>query len=326
MVKAAPLDCTVAAPNGDGRLARIVGADGLGMTVEAFGPERREPALVFAHGFGQTRHAWRATARALGLGGHRALSFDARGHGDSDWRTGGAYQLDDFVGDIQTLVTYVGIAPVWIGASLGGLLGMLAEAERGPLFRALILVDITPRWEKAGAERILDFMRAHPQGFADLAAAQVAIEQYLPHRASGRSPERLRKLLVPGADGRFRWHWDPALLECISVEAERSPARLANAARALRLPVLLISGGRSDVVSPATIAEFQTLVPHAEHVCLDDATHMVAGDVNDGFTAAIDAYLQRLDAAAIMRARGAHVGANDDAKSRRPSTVHPESL
>ncbi len=69
---------------------------------------------------------------------------------------------------------------------------------------------------------------------------------------------------------------------------------LTQAARELRLPVLLISGGRSDVVSDHTIAEFQTLVPHAEHERIDDATHMVVGDANDRFVDTISRYLRRM--------------------------------
>ena len=41
------------------------------------------PTVLLAHGFGQTRHAWEATAMALADAGYQALSFDARGHGDS---------------------------------------------------------------------------------------------------------------------------------------------------------------------------------------------------------------------------------------------------
>jgi pimeloyl-ACP methyl ester carboxylesterase len=176
---------------------------------------------------------------------------------------------------------------------MGGLLGMVAEAERGPLFSTLVLVDITPRWEQAGVERILRFMRARPDGFADLDEAQQAIREYLPHRADARSPERLRKLLVPTPDGRLRWHWDPALLDSVAAEAERWGERLKRAAMALRVPVLLVSGGRSDVVSEHTIREFRELVPHAEHVALRDATHMVAGDANDRFTAVVADWLAR---------------------------------
>lgn len=266
--------------------------DGLRLRYDRHG-DPAAPATMFAHGFGQTRHAWTATASTLAAAGGHAVTADGRGHGESGWAPGGRYVFEDFIADVPALVGAVGPRPAWIGASMGGLLGMVAEAERGPLFSTLVLVDITPRWEQAGVERILRFMRARPDGFAGLDEAQQAIREYLPHRADARSPERLRKLLVPTPDGRLRWHWDPALLDSVAAEAERWGERLKQAAMALRVPVLLVSGGRSDVVSEHTIDEFRQLVPHAEHVALHDSTHMVAGDANDRFTAVVADWLAR---------------------------------
>lgn len=278
--------------------------DGVRIATASYGcgHETRAP-LVFAHGFGQSRHAWDTSAAALAATGRRAITVDGRGHGASDWSPTGAYTLDDFVGDVVVLVNQLPERPVLVGASMGGLVAMLAEAEHGPLFRALVLVDITPRWETAGVERILRFMRARPEGFADLDDADRAIREYLPHRADARAPERLAKLLVALPDGRLRWHWDPALLEAAEREAASWGPRLAAAAAKLTLPLQLISGERSDVVSRHTIDEFLTLAPHAEHVALAGVTHHVAGDDNDAFSGAVSAFLDRLDLA------GAHVAA-----------------
>lgn len=270
--------------------ASIGSWDGLRLRYDRHG-DPAGPATIFAHGFGQTRHAWSATASALARAGGHAITADGRGHGESGWAPGGRYVFEHFIADVPVLAGIAGTRPAWVGASMGGLLGMVAEAERGSLFSTLVLVDITPRWEQAGVERIMRFMRARPEGFADLDDAQQAIREYLPHRADARSPERLRKLLVPTPDGRLRWHWDPALLESVAAEAERWVERLKHAAMALRIPVLLVSGGRSDVVSEHTIREFRELVPHAEHVSLDEATHMVAGDANDRFTAVVADWL-----------------------------------
>ena len=63
------------------------------------------------------------------------------------------------------------------------------------------------------------------------------------------------------------------------------------AAAAGHVPVLLLSGGRSDVVSSETVAEFRSLVPHAQHVELADATHTLAGDDNDAFTREVEKFI-----------------------------------
>jgi pimeloyl-ACP methyl ester carboxylesterase len=280
--------------------ASLVSFDGVALATQHWHGER-SPSLLFAHGFGQTRHAWNGTARTLAGLGFDATTFDARGHGESERVPRGDYHMEQFVADLLTVAANArpadGRAPVLVGASMGGLLGLLAagEAEEGKEpFSALVLVDITPRWETAGVERILGFMRAHPDGFANYDEAASAIEAYLPHRRERKTEAQLKPLLRQDDDGRLRWHWDPALLDGPIQQSERYQPRLFAAAARVRVPVLLLSGARSDVVSSHTVDEFLGLVPHARHVTLPDATHMVAGDANDAFTREIATFLETL--------------------------------
>jgi len=280
---------------------RLPRADGVELAVTTHGPDDATPVL-FTHGFGQTCQAWENTAQVLAESGYRSLLVDARGHGGSDWNPASlAYSMEQFVNDLDAVADSASLAisapPVLVGASMGGLIGMFSAARAPGRFRALVLVDITPRWEADGVARILDFMGAHPDGFADFEHAAEAIAAYLPHRRGRKTPEQLRSLLVARADGRLRWHWDPRLLNEIARGGERHQDDLVAAARLVRVPTLLISGGQSDLVSSRNVAEFLQLVPHATHVQIADATHMVAGDRNDQFTATILTFLTTLAAA-----------------------------
>jgi pimeloyl-ACP methyl ester carboxylesterase len=264
-----------------------------------------DPALLFAHGFGQTRGAWNGTAAALARAGCRCVTFDTRGHGESDRVVGGDYHLDQFADDMLRLTGAQPEPPILVGASMGGLLGIVLAGEVRPApFRALVLVDITPRWETAGVERILAFMRAHPDGFASYDDAAEQIANYLPQRRERKSEQQLRPLLREGSDGRLRWHWDPALLAGVVAESERYQPRLLAAAAKIEIPVLMLSGARSDVVSRATVDEFLRLVPHARHVELPHATHMLAGDANDAFTREVMHFVHGL----VSPAAPAHAG------------------
>ena len=276
-------------------------ADGLALAGERWDGDGQRPDLLYLHGFGQTRQAWGHTAARLAREGWGGLALDGRGHGASD-RNGAQrpYSMDQFIGDVQGAVRGFARKPVLVGASMGGLLGVVTEGESaGGLYSALVLVDITPRWEAGGVARILDFMGAHPDGFADFEEAADAISRYLPHRRRRKTPAELAPLLVQRDDGRWVWHWDPRMLDQVARDGERYQPRLIAAARRVRVPTLLVSGGLSDLVSDATVDEFLTLVPHAEHVRIADATHMVAGDRNDAFTGAI------LDFLTAARSRGA---------------------
>jgi len=276
-------------------LHRLPVSDGLSLVVEARGPDHGLP-VVFAHGFGQSRHAWTRAAQSLADRGWRTVTFDARGHGDSDRVEDGRYELAQFVDDLLAVALSLDAPPVLVGASMGGLLGLVAAGETRPdPFRALVLVDITPRWETAGVERMLGFMRAHPQGFASLDEAAEEVAAYLPQRRRRKDRYELAQLLRRGADGRLRWHWDPAMLDTVACEGERHQQRLLNAARNIDVPTLLVSGGRSDIVSDATVKEFLDAVPHATHVQIPHAAHTLAGDDNAAFTAAIEPFLNTLD-------------------------------
>ena len=268
--------------------------DGLRLAIETRGPIDAPPVL-FAHGFGQSRHAWARVAEGLAGHGWRAVTFDARGHGDSGRLADGRYTLEQFVDDLLVVAHSLKAPPVLVGASMGGLLGLVAAGEGRPdPFRALVLVDITPRWESGGVERMLGFMRAHPRGFGSLDEAADAVAAYLPQRQRRKNRYELAQLLHRGQDGRLRWHWDPALLDTVAHEGERHQQRLLNAARNIDVPVLLVSGGRSDIVSEDTVAEFLEAVPHATHVEIPHATHTLAGDDNASFTAAIEPFIESL--------------------------------
>ncbi len=279
------------------RPSAITTHDGLRLHIDVYGQAGR--TLLLSHGFGQSRLAWERSAASLADQGYHCLAVDGRGHGLSGWNQGARYQMDQFVGDARQLAAREARKPIWVGASMGGLIGMVAEAETaGGLFEALVLVDVTPRWEADGVGRILEFMRAHPEGFATLDEARAAVAQYLAHRSEAErdersSTERLSRMLVSMPNGRLRWHWDPQLLDDLGERMDEHFARLNAAAARLKLPVLLVSGGRSDVVSDSTIEEFMRLVPHAEHQQIADATHMVVGDDNTRFTAAIAHFLKR---------------------------------
>ena len=273
--------------------AVVSGAGGVRLRVDVWG-DPAGPPVVLLHGGGQTRHAWGGTARRLADAGFQALAVDLRGHGDSD-RSGDAdYSLDAFADDLRAVAATLDRPPAVVGASLGGIAGLLAEGETPGLTSAVVLVDVAPRMEEEGVMRIVSFMTARPDGFADLEEAADTIAEYLPHRPRRTDLSGLAKNLRRGADGRWRWHWDPAFLSSDRRPgAMRDPARLAAAARALRVPTLLVRGGMSDLVSEESAADLLALQPAAEYVDVSGAGHMVAGDRNDAFNDAVLDFARR---------------------------------
>jgi pimeloyl-ACP methyl ester carboxylesterase len=284
----------------------FTGAAGNTLVADVYG-DTGNPVMLL-HGGGQTRHAWRHTAEHLARSGARAYAFDQRGHGDSEWIADGSYAFTDFAADAAAVATTLsarsGKHPIAIGASLGGMASLLAEgtAERkgeGPLFAAIVLVDITPRVDQSGVAKIQGFMRERAtEGFDTIAEAADAVAAYLPHRKRPRSTDGLRKNLRLHPDGRWRWHWDPRVLQgarSFAQDHNELEAALVEAAKAITIPALLVRGGSSELVQEAHVREFLELVPHADYIDVAEARHMVAGDSNDRFSDAVLDFVGKLD-------------------------------
>lgn len=275
---------------------RFLTDDHIELAAHAWG-QPEHPPVILLHGGGQTRHAWKNTARVLAAQGFYAMAMDLRGHGDSGWSPDGKYAIDSLVADLRCIAACCRQPPVLIGASLGGITGLVAEGEGPPLLAALVLVDVTPTVQDSGIEKIRQFMGAQMvEGFASIEAAADVIAAYLPLRARPQSLSGLGKNLRRHADGRYRWHWDPALLKFSDeLLLPALSARLTAAACGLKLPTLLVRGGASDLVSPADVERFLALVAHARHADISDAGHMVAGDVNDHFGGVVVDFLKDLE-------------------------------
>ena len=280
------------------REIEMPGAGGLRLAAEAAGDTAATPVILL-HGGGQTRHAWAGTAERLAGAGYYALTYDARGHGNSAWSEEGHYNADDFVADLHSVIDRLGRPPVLIGASMGGLTALVALGEAHPdMARALVMVDIAVRLERDGVSRVLEFMRqGQSEGFASLDEAARAINQYNPHRPPKRATEGLKKNLRLRANGRWYWHWDPRYLDSANRdrggEALVHEERRESAARCIRVPTLLVRGGMSDVLSAAGARALRDLIPQAELVDVTEAGHMVAGDRNDLFGDAVIDFLSR---------------------------------
>jgi pimeloyl-ACP methyl ester carboxylesterase len=267
---------------------------GVSIAADTFGDPSKQTVL-FLHGGGQTRHAWGGAANALSKLGFHTICTDHRGHGDSTWSSEGGYTLEVFAQDLLALREHFEEPPIIVGASLGGVSALKAEAiSDSPVAKGLVLVDTTPRMSASGVTRILNWMLDGLDGFASLEEAADAIASYLPHRTRRTDLSGLAKNLRLGDDGRYRWHWDPEMIRSWNPDhwsdGEAAQAeiqeRLDGAAK-ISIPVLLIRGRLSDVVSEENAREFLEYVPHAEYIDLKDAAHMVAGDRNDTFTESV---------------------------------------
>ncbi|OZC83397.1 hypothetical protein CH282_15660 [Rhodococcus sp. 06-418-1B] len=262
--------------------------------------------IVFAHGGGQTRHSWRRTANRLHTEGWAVATYDARGHGDSAWSSSCDYGLEHQADDVIAVVEQLNEAldkkfqirantprrPVLVGASMGGAASLIGQSRCPELASALVLVDVVPRVEHKGLQRVRDFLSDTADGFNDIHEVAQAVTAYNHHRIAKPRPEGLRKN-VRERNGRLHWHWDPEFISSGQVDQTRLAHQLEEAALGITVPTLLIRGANSDIVSPDGAAQLQELIPHAQVSTIADVGHMVAGDDNDQFTSQLNDFLDQ---------------------------------
>jgi len=269
------------------RVLRIENGD-VEIVADVAGPPDGAPVILL-HGGGQTRGAWGGALAEGARRGFTMISADLRGHGESGWSPGADYSMAAHACDIGAIAAQFAAPPVLVGASLGGMASLCYAATGAPL-AGLVLVDIAPTVNRAGTEKILAFMHSAPDGFASIDEAADAVAAYLPHRPRPKDTSGLMRNLRL-RDGRYHWHWDPRMFQF--GRPPRDTDGLREAARGLTVPTLLVRGKLSDVLSQEGVDDFLELVPHAEFADIAGADHMVAGDKNDAFNAAVFAFLER---------------------------------
>lgn len=275
------------------------GLDGVRIVADRLG-DPDAPAVVFLHGGGQTRRSWGKAAAAVAERGWQAVTVDLRGHGESDWSDEGDYRVTTFAADVLEILRRLPPRPVLVGASLGGFTAMLLAGEVSPsAVRAVVLVDIVPNMNPSGATRIHGFMHDRmTSGFESLDEVADAIQEYNPHRPRPTDLDGLRTNLRE-REGRWYWHWDPKFIDGTSalppVEVTEVDRMYAAVDVILRngVPMLLVRGQVSDLVTEDRADEFIARFPEVEFADVGGAGHMVAGDRNDLFADAVVNFLER---------------------------------
>jgi peroxiredoxin len=260
------------------------GVDGVRIVADRLG-DPLAPAVVFLHGGGQTRRSWGRAAAAVAERGWQAVTVDLRGHGESDWSEDGDYRVTTFARDVLEVLRRLPPRPVLVGASLGGFTAMLLAGElSAAAVRAVVLVDIVPNMNPSGASRIHNFMNDRmTAGFESLDEVADSIQEYNPHRPRPTDLDGLRTNMRH-RDGRWYWHWDPKFIDGTSahppIEVTDVDRMYAAVGAILRIgvPMRLVRGQVSDLVTQERADEFIARFPEIDFVDVGGAGHMLAGD------------------------------------------------
>ncbi|OGO52421.1 MAG: hypothetical protein A2148_05880 [Chloroflexi bacterium RBG_16_68_14] len=248
------------------------------------------PAVLLLHGLSAMCRIWDPFARAY-QNRYRLIALDQRGHGDSSWPEEPDYSTDDYVADLEALVDGWGLERfALIGLSMGGMNAMAYAARHPERVTHLVPVDIRPAFDPTKRPNIALAKHTAEQGhptFPDEEAAfstRKATHLTTPDESVRHHVRHLLKRLPDGGwtfkhDPRVGYYWRPTDLwgELPKVQA----------------PVLIVRGGRSEVLPEETAERMRAAFRQAELVTIEEAGHTVPEDSPEQFNQAVGAFLNK---------------------------------
>jgi pimeloyl-ACP methyl ester carboxylesterase len=281
--------------NGGWRERQYASADGLRLHYRDYPADAagRLPVLCLP---GLTRNCRDFESTALRLQRtRRVLTPDLRGRGrsqhDPDWRN---YHPGTYLADLALLLADAGVPRVvLLGTSLGGILSMLIAATSPHVPAAVILNDIGPDVDPAGAQRIASYVGRHApvRNWADAAAQMREMYQVAMPEAQESDWMAFARRSYTEVDGAPRLDVDPAIGEAVRAAPAGAAPDLWPVYASLRpLPALAFRGELSDVLSPATFDRMAREKPDLQRVTVARRGHPPLLDEPE-CVAAIDAFL-----------------------------------
>ncbi len=251
----------------------VFGGEKVSIFYQLWRPKNSYKGTVFClHGLTRQSHDFDFIAESLQDAGYAVIAADAPGRGGSSRFANPANYGVDVYGEVFTaFLQQMKLENVhWIGTSMGGLIALyLAMLGRGGVMRTLTLVDITPKPNRAGLDRILGYVSENLPTFRDPQQYEAALRVNLP---LGDVPEEVwghyaRYQLRQTGPETFQFHFDPLLarraLTDLKADVDLTPGLLM-----LTCPIALVAGSVSDLCTPAEISGLKALKPNAEiHIC-----------------------------------------------------------
>jgi pimeloyl-ACP methyl ester carboxylesterase len=259
-------------------------SDGLNLHYRNYpGPDAEPKAMgklpvLCLHGLTRNARDFAALAEDLSAK-RRVIVPDMRGRGDSDYAPDSAtYSPITYVADVEKLLAEQGITRfVVIGTSMGGLMTMLMAAAKPGRMAAVVMNDIGPEVDAAGVARISGYVgqgRSYPTWVHAARALEAAHKAAFPDYDLDQWLELAKRTLVVTQNGRISYDYDMAIAEPFAKPGNAAPPNLWLAYEGLRdVPMLLVRGELSDLLSPDTVKQMAVRNPKMRSITVPRVGH-----------------------------------------------------
>ncbi|WP_225728209.1 MULTISPECIES: alpha/beta fold hydrolase [unclassified Nocardia] len=242
--------------------------------------------VILLHGGRLTARTWDFVCLGLRRDA-RLVALDLRGHGESDWSDD--YRIATMAADVAAAADHFGFDRIrLVGMSLGALVAAELAASRPDLVERLALIDVAPGvdFESTWLMRTFVLGLTPVQDLDTVVGAAMRIN---PSADRAVVTYRMSTLFFRAPDGDWVPKADPSTPDfpAILTAVEGLPAQLTG------VPVLLVRGERSRVVTRTTAERLIARIPYGELVSIPDAGHNVQEDNPAALITALRDFLTR---------------------------------
>lgn len=210
--------------------------------------------------------------------GWRVLRMDYRGRGQSDWTGAATYTVPRESRDAIELLDHLGVERAAIlGTSRGGMNALFLGATAQDRVAGICLNDVGPELEWDGLARIKDYLGRNPSArtIEELAAILPAVSPGMDNVPASRWREEAAHHTLPSGDGRLTINYDKTLREAFLEAFDKgSPDLWPLFDACAGLPLGLIRGANSDLLSEAATAEMRRRRPDMLFASVPDRAHI----------------------------------------------------
>lgn len=252
------------------------------MAYHAWGNPSNPKVLICVHGLTRRGSDFKTLAQAM-CKDYYVVCPDVVGRGDSDRLTNPMqYAVPQYVADMAELVKKLGVNQVdWFGTSMGGLIGMVYASMPNSPIRRMLINDVGPRIEPDAIKRLGSYV-GQPFSFANRADALSRLNQICATFGE-HTPEEWEiyngPMLVQ-RDGMWIMHYDPNISVPFAsvnpIMAKAGEMAMWHAFKQIHIPMLIVRGGDSDLLSAATVAEMCKVNPYARSIEIPHVGHAPA--------------------------------------------------
>ena len=252
------------------------------MAYHAWGNPSNSKVLVCVHGLTRRGSDFKTLAEAMSQD-YYVVCPDVVGRGDSDrLKNPMLYAVPQYVADMASLIKQLGVSQVdWFGTSMGGLIGMVyASMPKNPI-RRMLINDVGPRIEPEAIKRLGSYV-GQPFVFNNRADALTRLNQICASFGS-HTPEEWEiyngPMLVQ-KEGLWVMHYDPDISVPFAsvnpIMAKAGEMAMWHAFKQIHIPMLIVRGGESDLLSAKTVAEMCKVNPYIRSIEIPGVGHAPA--------------------------------------------------